>query len=90
MGLPVAFSWSSILSFPFIGFMMLLSDVFPILARFSKMTQKSAADVDLDAFFKELPLVLKVLESMKSGVRDDDHIAHADQDQRVHPHQARL
>jgi hypothetical protein len=35
-------------------------------------------------------LVLKVLESMKSGVRDDDHIAHDDQDQRAHPHQARL
>jgi hypothetical protein len=32
---------------------MILSDIFPVLARFSRMTQKSAADVNLDAFFKE-------------------------------------
>ena len=61
-----------LLSFPFIGFMMMMSDIFPVLARFSRMTQKSAADVDLDAFFKELPLVLTVLRSMQSGVSDAD------------------
>jgi hypothetical protein len=36
-----------LLSFPFIGFMMIFSDVFPILARFSRMTQKSAAGSEL-------------------------------------------
>jgi hypothetical protein len=61
-----------LLSFPFIGFMMILSDIFPVLARFSRITQKSAADVDLDAFFKELPLVIKVLQSMATGVSDAD------------------
>jgi hypothetical protein len=40
-----------LLSFSFIGFKMLLSDVFPILARYGRMTQKFAADVVLDAFF---------------------------------------
>jgi hypothetical protein len=53
-----------LLSFPFIGTMLFMSDVFAVLDRFATITQKSAADVDLSVFYDELPGVIAALEHM--------------------------
>jgi hypothetical protein len=52
------------LSFRFVGTMMFMSDIFPMLDKFSRITQGRGADVDLGVFFRELPLLLERLQHM--------------------------
>jgi hypothetical protein len=55
---------SEIQSFPFVGTMLYMADVFAILDRWATVTQRSAADVDLSVFFDDLPGVIQALEHM--------------------------
>lgn len=60
-------------SFPFVGTMLYMADVFKILDRFATITQKSAADVDLSVFYDELPGVIAALKHMvREGAEPDD------------------
>jgi hypothetical protein len=47
---------TELLSFRFVGTMMFMSDIFPMLDRFSRITQ--------GVFFRELPLLVERLEFM--------------------------
>ena len=61
---------TELLTFRFVGTMMFMSDIFPMLDKFSLLTQGRAADVDLGVFFRELPLLLERLQYMVDHPED--------------------
>jgi hypothetical protein len=63
------------LTFPFVGTLAYMSDALPIMCKFSLLTQKSAADVDLEVFSRHLPLLTDVLEHLADNVAPNSHYA---------------
>ena len=56
---------------------MFMSDIFPMVDKFSLITQGRGADVDLGVFFRELPLLLERLRFMvehpEEGRKSNEH-----------------
>jgi hypothetical protein len=66
---------TKMLTFPFVGTLAYMSDALPIMCKFSLLTQKSAADVDLEVFSRHLPLLTDVLEHLADNVAPNSHYA---------------
>ena len=62
---------SEMLTFPFVGTLLYLRDIFPLLARFSLTTQKTSGEVDLSVFSSELPKLIEMLQYMIDNPDDE-------------------
>ena len=63
---------TEMLTFKFAGTMMFMSDIFPMLDKFSRLTQGRGPDVDLGVFFDELPKLIVRLEYMADHADEVD------------------